>query len=81
MHCRYFFPDHIAGWDHHMLALVAGDDKLIDAGVTRDLLSRIEKDVVTEVSYPDNYHENFNELNREEVYKRIVEWVEPRLGK
>jgi len=35
---------------------------------------------VTEAYYPENYHESFNETNRKEVFARIVEWAEPRLG-
>jgi len=76
-----WIPEHIEQWKQPLLTIVSGDDKLIDTGVTRALLSRVEKGLVTEAYYPDNYHENFNEVNRDEVFARIVEWSEPRLGK
>lgn len=72
-------PEHIAGWKHPLLAIVAGDDKLADSAATRTLLGKINPDLLTELFYPDNYHENFNELNRDEIFARILEWVEPRI--
>jgi len=74
-------PDHISEWKYPTLAIVPGNDKLIDSEVTRTLLTKIEEGLVTELYYPDNYHECFNETNRDEVFARILEWVEPRLGK
>jgi alpha-beta hydrolase superfamily lysophospholipase len=72
-------PEHIAEWKHPMLAIVPGDDKLINSELTRELLQKINKDLVTELFYPENKHESFNEINREEVFSRIVEWCEPRI--
>ena len=37
------------------------------------------QDLVREITYPDNFHENFNELNREDVFGEIVKWMEPRI--
>jgi len=75
-----WIPDHIAAWNYPMLVIVAGDDKLADAPATRELLKKVNPEYLTELWYPDNYHENFNELNREEVFALIVEWAEPRIG-
>jgi alpha-beta hydrolase superfamily lysophospholipase len=76
-----WIPGHISQWNFPMLVIVAGDDRIADAEGTRELLEKIPPGMVDEIVYPDNYHENFNETNREEVFARIVEWVEPRLGK
>jgi alpha-beta hydrolase superfamily lysophospholipase len=73
-------PSHIASWKHPVLAIVPGDDKLINSEVTRLLLSKIDEGLLTELYYPENYHENFNELNREEVFARIIEWCETRIN-
>jgi len=72
-------PGHIAVWKHPLLAIVAEDDKVADAGATRILLKKIDPERITALYYPENYHENFNELNREEIFTRILEWVEPRI--
>ena len=63
-----------------LLAIVAGDDRIADANAARQLLGQIEPDLITELYYPDNYHENFNELNRDEIFGEIVKWVEPRIS-
>jgi alpha-beta hydrolase superfamily lysophospholipase len=72
-------PEHIATWKHPLLAIVAGDDKLADSGATRKFLEQINPDLLTELYYPENYHENFNELNRDEIFGKIMEWVDPRI--
>jgi len=64
-----------------MLVLVAGDDKLADSEATLEIVKMAKPGEIDEIVYPENYHENFNELNRNEVFARMVEWVEPRLGK
>ncbi len=72
--------DNIAAWRHPLLAIVAGNDKIADAGANRKLLGKIDRELITEVYYPENYHENFNEPNREEVYARMLAWVEARIS-
>ncbi|MEA3461535.1 MAG: alpha/beta hydrolase [Bacteroidota bacterium] len=74
-----WIPDHISEWNHPMLVLVAGDDKVADANGTKALLKKVNPEYLTEIWYPENYHENFNEINRDEISDRIVEWCEPRI--
>jgi alpha-beta hydrolase superfamily lysophospholipase len=62
-----------------LLAIVAGDDKVADADASRRLLKEIAPEFLTEHYYPGNFHENFNEINREEVFERMVEWCEARI--
>jgi len=69
----------IATWKHPLLAIIAGDDKIAQAEAARELLGQINPDLLTELYYPDNYHENFNELNRDEIFAKILEWLEPRI--
>jgi lysophospholipase len=75
-----WIPDHIAAWKHPLLAIVAGDDKVAEAEATRQLLGLIDPELLTELYYPENFHKNFNELNRDEIFAKIVEWVEPRIS-
>jgi alpha-beta hydrolase superfamily lysophospholipase len=76
-----WIPAHIAAWKYPLLAIVSGNDKLIDSEASRHLLGKIKEGLLTEIYYPENYHESFNEVNRNEVFERIVEWAGPRLGK
>jgi len=70
-----WIPDHIGEWKHPLLMIVAGDDRLANAPATRELLGKIDPKHLTELYYPENYHENFNELNRDEIFGEILEWV------
>jgi len=72
-------PEHISEWKYPMLAIIPGNDKLVSSEATRELLSNIEDGLVTELLYPENYHESFNELNREEVFAGVLTWCESRL--
>ncbi len=74
-----WIPGNIHQWNHPLLAIIAGDDKLANAVEGRKLLGKINPDLITELYYPENYHENFNELNRNEIFGEIVKWVEPRI--
>lgn len=75
LRAQAWIPANIERWKHPMLLIVAGDDKLADSAATRALTALIEPGLVKELYYPENYHENFNELNREEIFALIVEWV------
>jgi alpha-beta hydrolase superfamily lysophospholipase len=76
---QQWIPGKISKWKHPLMVIVAGDDKIADAEVTRVLLGQINQDLVTELYYPENYHENFNELNRDEIFGKILEWVEKHI--
>ena len=76
---QMWVPGHISEWKQPLLVILPGEDKLINSEVTRELLSRIDKDLLAEKYYPENKHESFNEVNRDEVFAGIVEWCEARL--
>ena len=76
-----WIPGHISEWNHPMLVIVAGDDKVANAEGTMELLKKIKSGVVDQIVYPENWHENFNEVNRDEVFDMMVKWSESRLGK
>ncbi|MEN8228407.1 MAG: alpha/beta fold hydrolase [Bacteroidota bacterium] len=77
---QQWIPGNIAKWNHPLLAIVAGDDRIADANAARQLLGKINPDLITELYYPENYHENFNELNRDEIFDEIIRWVEPHIA-
>lgn len=75
LRAQAWVPENISAWKFPMLAIIAGDDKLADSASSRKLIAQIEPGLVTELYYPENYHENFNELNRDVIFAKIVEWV------
>ena len=62
-------------WAHPVFAVVAGDDKLAEAHGAKALLHTIPKGLMEYHHYPDNYHENFNELNRNKIFADILVWM------
>ncbi len=74
-----FVAENIGRWRWPMLALIAGDDRLADSAESERLLGMVGKNSVTVHTYPSNYHENLNELNREEIFAEIESWVGEQL--
>jgi alpha-beta hydrolase superfamily lysophospholipase len=67
-------------WRWPLYVVVAGDDKLADAQATMAMLATVNPTLVEINHQPRNYHENFNEVNREEIFADILKWMEPRAG-
>ena len=68
-------PSQFGAWTHPVFAVVAGDDKLADAQGSKALLDTIPKALMEYHHYPDNFHENFNELNRNTIFADILRWM------
>ncbi|HEX8403609.1 MAG TPA: alpha/beta fold hydrolase [Duganella sp.] len=62
-------------WTQPLYAVVAGDDKLADADASEAMLKSVPAALLTYRRHPQNYHENFNELNREEIFADILNWM------
>ena len=73
-----YIPGHIGGWKHSLLTFVAGNDKLADSQESERLLGLIDSQLATIHLYPDNYHENFNETNRDEIFSIMHDWIQTR---
>jgi alpha-beta hydrolase superfamily lysophospholipase len=39
----------------------------------------MDSGLLTYVFHKDNFHENFNEINREETFDRMYEWISDKL--
>jgi lysophospholipase len=64
----------LSNWTDYPLAVViAGLDHLADSHFTRAQLSRIQSPIIQYRLYEDNLHENFNEINRQEVFQYVFE--------
>ena len=74
-----WIPNNISKWNHPALVFVAGDDHLADSKVTMDLLKALPEDLLEIHFYEDNKHENFNELNRKEIFNLMDKWVKGRI--
>jgi alpha-beta hydrolase superfamily lysophospholipase len=59
--------------------LLSGDDRVCDVEMTRLFISGVEKNLVDMTYYPHARHELFNELNRDEIFSQISDWILKRL--
>jgi len=75
-----FVFDNISSWEvAPILGIIAGDDHLADPEGSETSLNSITKQPVEIVKYPQNFHENFNEINRKEVWDLCYKWIEKQL--
>lgn len=70
----------ISAWRYPLFAVIAGDDRLADARATETLLRTIAPHLLDYHYYPNNFHENFNESNRNIIFGDILSWLEARLN-
>ncbi len=75
-----FVLGNIAQWDASpILGIIAGQDMLADPEHSENALKSIKRQPVDVIYYHANYHENFNEVNRMEVWEKTWEWVKDKL--
>jgi alpha-beta hydrolase superfamily lysophospholipase len=71
---------HIDQWkEYPLFAVIAGDDYLAEAKTSITALNKIDSNLLTIVEYSNNFHENFNELNRNEIFSKINLWIQSKL--
>jgi lysophospholipase len=67
-------------WQHPVFAVIAGDDKLADAKISLQMLDTIPDVYRTLHYFPENFHENFNETNRDEIFSALWQWIQNHLN-
>lgn len=70
-----YLKGHFHRWDDNLFVVIAGDECLSNPIVTHKILNTVNKDLIELEFYPNNYHENFNELNRFEIFEKIQNWL------
>ena len=74
------FEDAAAGRpDLQVLAMQSGADRLVDPAATRRYAERLGEKCRFQ-TWPDFFHEMLNESERDMVFARMQEWIEPLLG-
>jgi len=61
------------------LFLVAGDDRIADAGASVKMFKRLTVEDRTLVEYPGMYHSLSIELGKEKVFEDMLRWAEKRI--
>ena len=68
-------PSDFSRWPSPVFAAIAGQDFLANSEASQRLLDTVPAHLKTVRVFPDNYHENFNELNRDEIFESIWMWM------
>jgi alpha-beta hydrolase superfamily lysophospholipase len=58
-----------------VFAVVAGDDRLADASVSLAMLRTIPAPLLELHEFAQNFHENFNEVNRNDIFAAMLTWM------
>lgn len=69
----------LAGWRHPLHVVLAGQDRLADTPASTRLLGDVPAALLACHTEPDNFHENFNEINRDQLFARIDDWIDRQL--
>ncbi|OLS27879.1 MAG: Phospholipase YtpA [Candidatus Heimdallarchaeota archaeon LC_3] len=68
--------NNIKEWsDYPLFSVISGNDHIAVSEVSINAIKTVNPDLSTLIIYKDNYHENFNEINREEIYEKIDSWI------
>ena len=65
----------LSGWRLPVFAVVAGDDRLADASVSLAMLRTIPPQLLDLHEFTQNFHENFNEINRDAIFAAMLTWM------
>jgi alpha-beta hydrolase superfamily lysophospholipase len=73
--------EHMDEWQKFPLfAVIAGDDALAEPATSEQTLNKVPKNLLKLVKHPQNYHENFNETNRDTTFNEIFNWMKAISG-
>ncbi|MFB0561489.1 MAG: lysophospholipase [Candidatus Lokiarchaeia archaeon] len=61
------------------LLLVAGDDKLVNPEGSKEFAERVTEKDFKMIIYDGFYHELFNEVEKEKVFREVDDWLKPRI--
>lgn len=67
--------ENFSSWRHPTFAVIAGADQVADYTEAERQFKSMDPKLLTYLFHKDNFHENFNEINREETFGKIYEWM------
>lgn len=72
--------DRIIGLSYYLripsLFLIAGTDKIVDPTSSLLFAHGIDKQLTQIIQYPEHYHELWNEIDRQDIFKTMKTWVD-----
>ena len=79
MKAQDWVPSNISNWSHPLWVVLAGEDEIADTQASQRVLQKINPILITCTTRDSNFHENFNEIDRDEIFTRICDWVISKL--
>ncbi len=67
--------ENFSQWHHSTFAVIAGADQVADSAQSEALFKSMDSNLLTYVFHKDNFHENFNEMNRNDTFDKMVAWI------
>lgn len=67
--------ENFSQWHHPTFAVIAGADQVADASEAEKLFKSMDSNLLTYVLRKDNFHENYNEVNRNDTFDKMYEWI------
>jgi len=75
LNAQKWVKENFSSWRHPTFAVIAGADQVADYTEAERQFKSMDPKLLTYLFHKDNFHENFNEINREETFDRIYEWM------
>jgi len=70
-----YLNKHIDAFEVPILILHGENDKIVPFSFSKRLYQLIKVEDKQLITYPNNYHEIFNDLDKEKVYQDVVSWL------
>jgi alpha-beta hydrolase superfamily lysophospholipase len=67
--------ENFSSWNYPTFAVIAGADQVADYTEAERLFKSMNPKKLTYLFHKDNFHENFNEINRQETFEKINDWI------
>ncbi|MBC2717356.1 MAG: alpha/beta hydrolase [Desulfobacteraceae bacterium] len=72
--------ENFSQWHHPTFAVIAGADQVAASAEAEELFKSMDSSLLTYVLHKDNFHENFNEVNRNETFDQMYAWIWSIIG-
>lgn len=73
-----YLNKHIQDFQTPVLLIHGEADKIVPVEFSKRLMGLLKIEDKTLITYPDAYHEIFNDLDREKTFADVIHWLDQR---
>lgn len=74
-----YLNKHIANFKTPVLILHGGNDKIVPLSISQRLIELIPSEDKHLITYDNNYHEIYNDMDQEKAFKDVIKWLDERV--